>query len=168
MNKNEIPDRLSLTPMIPILGYAGLVPFVLLSIMMANAAFFGAGLQSSSILGLYTPYLFISYSAIILSFLSGTLWSRNQLDGDSAQNVLLLLGSNFVALIAWLALILVYFSSLMTLLAVSLLIAGFASVLVMERSIMVEVVSYWKLRLHLTVIVIATQLLVLFLLVEDL
>lgn len=168
MKKNEISDRLPLTPMIPILGYAGLVPFVFLSIMMANAAFFGAGLQSSSILGLYTPYLFISYSAIILSFLAGTLWSRNQLDGDSAQNALLLLGSNFVALIAWLALILVYFSSIMTLLAVSLLIAGFASVLVMERSIMVEVVSYWKLRLHLTVIVIATQLLVLFLLVEDL
>ena len=110
----------------------------------------------------------ISYSAIILSFLSGTLWSRNGYAPESTKNKLLLLGSNLLALIAWLSLILVYFSSVMTLLAVSLLIAGFASVLLLERSIMTTKKSYWRLRLYLTSTVIATQLLVLFLLIEDL
>ena len=78
------------------------------------------------------------------------------------------MGSNFLALIAWLALILVYLSSVMTMLAVSLLIAGFASVLLIERSMMITNKSYWRLRLYLTGTVIATQLLVLFLLIEDL
>jgi hypothetical protein len=56
----------------------------------------------------------------------------------------------------------------MTMLAVSLLIAGFASVLLFERSMMITNKSYWRLRLYLTGTVIATQLLVLFLLIEDL
>ena len=112
--------------------------------------------------------VFISYSAIILSFLSGTLWSRNGYASESTQKELLLLGSNFLALIAWLALILAYFSSVMTMLAVSLLIAGFASVLLFERSMMITNKSYWRLRLYITGTVIATQLLVLFLLIEDL
>ena len=168
MKKNKLSDARPLPPLMLVLGYAGLGPFVLLSVMMLHAAFVGPGLQSSSVFGLYTPYLFISYSAIILSFLSGTLWSRNGYAPESTQNELLLLGSNFLALIAWLALILVYFSSVMTMLAVSLLIAGFASVLLCERSIMVTNKSYWRLRLHLTGTVIATQLLVLFLLIEDL
>ena len=168
MKKNELPDIRPLPPLMVILGYGGLGPFVLLSVMMLHAAFVGPGLQSSSVFGLYTPYLFISYSAIILSFLSGTLWSRNGYAPESTQNEFLLLGSNLLALTAWLALILVYFSSVMTLLAVSLLIAGFASVLLFERSIMITNKSYWRLRLYLTGTVIATQLLVLFLLIEDL
>ena len=168
MKKYELSDTRPLPPLMLVLGYAGLSPFVLLSVMMLHAAFVGPGLQSSSVFGLYTPYLFISYSAIILSFLSGTLWSRNGYAAESTKNELLLVGSNLLALIAWLALILVYFSSVMTLLAVSLLIAGFASVLLLERSIMTTNKSYWRLRLYLTSAVIATQLLVLFLLIEDL
>lgn len=168
MKKNELSDIRPLPPLMLVLGYAGLGPFVLLSAMMLHAAFVGPGLQSSSFFGLYTPYLFISYSAIILSFLSGTLWSRNGYAPESTQKELLLLGSNFLALIAWLALILVYFSSVMTMLAVSLLIAGFASVLLFERSMMITNKSYWRFRLYLTGTVIATQLLVLFLLIEDL
>lgn len=168
MKKNELSDIRPLPTLMSVLGYAGLGPFVLLSVMMLHAAFVGPGLQSSSVFGLYTPYLFISYSAIILSFLSGTLWSRNGYAAESTKNELLLVGSNLLALIAWLALILVYFSSVMTLLAVSLLIAGFASVLLLERSIMTTNKNYWRLRLYLTSAVIATQLLVLFLLIEDL
>ena len=168
MKKYEFSDTRPLPPLMLVLGYAGLSPFVLLSVMMLHAAFVGPGLQSSSVFGLYAPYLFISYSAIILSFLSGTLWSRNGYAAESTKNELLLVGSNLLALIAWLALILVYFSSVMTLLAVSLLIAGFASVLLLERSIMTTNKSYWRLRLYLTSAVIATQLLVLFLLIEDL
>ena len=168
MKKYELSDTRPLPPLMLVLGYAGLSPFVLLSVMMLHAAFVGPGLQSSSVFGLYAPYLFISYSAIILSFLSGTLWSRNGYAAESTKNELLLVGSNLLALIAWLALILVYFSSVMTLLAVSLLIAGFASVLLLERSIMTTNKSYWRLRLYLTSAVIATQLLVLFLLIEDL
>lgn len=168
MKKNELCDARQMPPLMLALGCAGTIPFVLLSSMMVYATFIGIGLQSSSVLGLYTPYLFISYSAIILSFLSGTLWNRNEYSPESTQNELLLVVSNLLALTAWLALILVYFSSIMTLLAISLLIAGFASVLLIERSIMVTGKSYWRLRLYLTVVVIATQLLVLFLLIEDL
>ena len=76
MKKNELSDIRPLHPLMLVIGYEGLGPFVLLSVMMLHAAFVGPGLQSSSVFGLYTPYLFISYSAIILSFLSGTLWSR--------------------------------------------------------------------------------------------
>ncbi len=54
-----------------VLGFLGLVPFMLPSYLMANAALFGSGLQSAAIFGLYAPYVFIAYSAIILSFLGG-------------------------------------------------------------------------------------------------
>jgi hypothetical protein len=52
------------------LGDLGSLPFILLAGLMANAHFNGPGLQSASLMGLYAPYVFIAYRAVILSFLS--------------------------------------------------------------------------------------------------
>ena len=61
-----------------LLGDLGSLPFILLAGIMADAHFNGPGLHSASVLGLYAPYIFIAYSAVILSFLSGALWERER------------------------------------------------------------------------------------------
>ena len=58
------------TPSIMIvLGYAGLLPFVVTALLMVRATWFGDGLQSAALGGFYVPYIFIAYSAVILSFM---------------------------------------------------------------------------------------------------
>jgi hypothetical protein len=80
---------------------------------------------------------------------------------------MILLVSNLLALTAWIALILALFSSLMTLLAVSLLIAGYTTMLLFERPLRLVYFRYWKLRLHLSAIVVAAHCLVMILLIQD-
>jgi hypothetical protein len=79
------------------LGYAGLCPFVL-----------ACGLQYAGEEALASQ-LFLSYSAIILSFLGGTHWGRLLSSGKALElgaGLFALVASNVFALLAWSALLL--------------------------------------------------------------
>ena len=154
-----------------LLGDLGSLPFILLAGLMANAHFSGPGLQSASVLGLYAPYVFIAYSAVILSFLSGALWEReresererSRLAEPNRLASVSILFSNFIALSAWACLLLIYVAPIMTIFAVCLLMAGFLSLLWVERLTgAAELIgsSYWSMRLRITILVVLLHALV--------
>jgi hypothetical protein len=140
-----------------LLGDLGSLPFILLAGLMVNVYFNGPGLQSASLLGLYPPYVFIAYSAVILSFLSGALWERSRLAESNRLVKVTIIFSNLVALSAWACLLLIYVAPIMTVFVVCLLLAGFLSLLWVERLTgAVEVIgsSYWSMRLRITILVV--------------
>jgi len=148
-----------------LLGDLGSLPFILLAGVMADAHFNGPGLHSASVLGLYAPYIFIAYSAVILSFLSGALWERerererqrSRLDEPNRLATVTILFSNFIALSAWACLLLIYVAPIMTFFAICLLLAGFLSLLWVERLTGAAALfssSYWSMRLRITILVV--------------
>jgi len=146
-----------------LLGDLGSLPFILLAGIMADAHFNGPGLHSASVLGLYAPYVFIAYSAVILSFLSGALWERererqrSRLDEPNRLATVTILFSNFIALSAWACLLLIYVAPIMTIFAICLLLAGFLSLLWVERLTGAAALfssSYWSMRLRITILVV--------------
>ena len=154
-----------------LLGDLGSLPFILLAGLMANAHFSGPGLHSAAVLGLYAPYVFIAYSAVILSFLSGALWEReresererSRLAEPNRLASVTILFSNFIALSAWACLLLIYVAPIMTIFAVCLLMAGFLSLLWVERLTgAAELIgsSYWSMRLRITILVLLLHALV--------
>lgn len=156
-------------PLTTWLGYLGLIPFLIPLGSMIRAVASGAGIHASSLSGLYAPYVFISYSAIILSFLSGILWSKGRcIDQPNTAKVAIIF-SNIVALVAWASLIVINFSALLTMFAVSLLLGGYGSLLLAERALDTELQdrSYWQMRLVLTTIVILAHSLVLIFLIRE-
>lgn len=158
-----------------LLGDLGSLPFILLAGLMANAHFNGPGLQSASVLDLYAPYVFIAYSAVILSFLSGALWERererSRLAEPNRLTSVTILFSNFIALSAWACLLLIYVAPIMTVFAVCLLLAGFLSLLWVERlTAAAELIgsSYWSMRLRITILVVLLHALVAALMLAEL
>jgi len=154
-----------------LLGDLGSLPFILVAGLMANAHFSGPGLQSAAVLGLYAPYVFIAYSAVILSFLSGALWERERESERERSRLaepnrlvsVTILFSNFIALSAWACLLLIYVAPIMTIFAVCLLMAGFLSLLWVERLTgAAELIgsSYWSMRLRITILVLVLHALV--------
>ena len=152
-----------------LLGDLGSLPFILLAGIMADAHFNGPGLHSASVLGLYAPYIFIAYSAVILSFLSGALWERerereregerqpSRQDEPNRLATVTILFSNFIALSAWACLLLIYVAPIMTVFAICLLLAGFLSLLWVERLTGAAALfssSYWSMRLRITILVV--------------
>ncbi len=120
--ENLAPSRTqnTLMPLAPALGLAGLIPF------WAPVL---AGLLDLSVLGQSPVELFTAYSAVILAFLCGTLWAAAVLVmRDSARG--LLIGSNVLALLAWVALLLNH-----TLASLLLLTLGFVLVLTKEHHV---------------------------------
>ena len=100
------------------LGYLGLLPFIVgLSLVLLNETLLGiSGLQ-----------IFISYSAIILSFLSGALWGAALESFSSNLGRTALILSNLFALTAWATLLLDgYIKLAVLLLAFSFLAVWFA------------------------------------------
>ena len=161
--------RPALFRLITILGYLGLVPFLSCLAIMLYSLIFGQGLHSASVLGFYGPYVFIAYSGVILSFLTGTLWSQARL----SQQVRLAKGaivfSNLLALMAWFCLLIIYISPILTIMAVCLLMAGFISVLYFEYFLAVETdANYRSMRVRLTVIVCGAHLAVITLMLMEL
>ena len=141
------------TKLMELLGYAGLVPFLI------------SALAELMALNLPIPVspmtLLLTYGAIILSFMSGTLWGRAIHRADSEATNSLLSLSNLFALLAWLTLSL---DSVFWALLVQMV--GFALVLVFERTLargtlMTTQSGYYPMRLILTTGVIVCQLLVL-------
>lgn len=78
------------------LGYLGLIPFAL----SAFAISFELSIFNTSAL-----LIFVSYSAIILSFLSGVMWGNSLNHKESSTNRYTLLLSNLFALLAWFSLL---------------------------------------------------------------
>lgn len=165
--------NMSRSNLINILGYLGLIPFLVPSYLMAEGFFYGAGLQSAAIFGLYAPYVFIAYSAIILSFLSGTLWGHaRQADAMPSGDGLLqgaIVFSNLVALSAWASLLLIYIAPIMTLFAVCLLMAGYLGLLLLEGLVIgPQQKQYWAMRIRLTSVVALTHLIAILLMLTEL
>ena len=150
-----------------LLGDLGSLPFILLAGLMADAHFNGPGLQGAAVLGLYAPYVFIGYSAVILSFLSGALWERERQRSKLAEPnrlaTVTILFSNFIALSAWACLLLIYVAPIMTVFALCLLMAGFLSLLWVERLTAEASLtdnSYWSMRIRITILVVLLHALV--------
>lgn len=155
--------------LITILGYLGLTPFFVCVGVMLHSTIFAQGLHSASILGFYGPYVFIAYSGVILSFVSGTLWSQAR---QSQQPTLAQTGivfSNLIALMVWFSLLIIYISPSFTLMAVCLLMAGFLSVLYFERVLAIEAdANYRSMRVRLTAVVCIAHVVVIMLMLMEL
>ena len=137
------------------LGYLGLLPFIGgLVLLMLDRAFFSLSGQQ----------VFISYSAVILSFLSGILWgvALNSFTTKLGRTALVV--SNILALAAWAALLLEGYTNL----AVLLLAIGFVAVWFAEKHIRttqkgISPEGYQTLRNRLTIGVVAMHLILLLL-----
>lgn len=134
------------------LGFLGLIPFL--------ASSLAALMHTGTWWGISPLEFLITYGAIILSFLGGTLWGRALHRAESEKTTGLLLLSNVFALAAW-------FTILINAPAWSLgmQMAGFALVLYFEQklarsSAMTSYMGYYRIRVLLTTIVIVCQLLV--------
>ncbi|MEZ9765250.1 DUF3429 domain-containing protein [Vibrio splendidus] len=125
------------------LGYMGLIPF-LFGLLLS--------LTDSQFLGLGGETLFITYSVVILSFLSGILWGSGIENFESQSSNKALILSNVIVLFAWLAVLLGEQKEFLTTL---ILIIGYIAVWRAERSMREENQSegpdgYFDMRTRLT------------------
>ncbi len=151
-------------------GYLGLIPFLVLLYEMTIAQVSGVGIHGASFYGFYAPYIFIAYSAIILSFLSGILWAKSRDSSDLKISRFMFIFSNVLALMSWASLLLINISSMLMIFAVTLLLCGYGSLLLAERSLDHDAkdAQYWRMRLVLTMLVICAHSLVLIYLIREL
>ncbi|OZG74471.1 hypothetical protein BTA51_05550 [Hahella sp. CCB-MM4] len=127
-------------------GYFGLVPFVALSLVIA-AGMFNSG---------EVRWLYDSYSALVLSFMAGIYWPMALKEHGPACPARLMRASILISLWAWFTLML---PPICRPLAFS---AGFAVLFGIDRFVLEDLWSwdYLKMRLHLTIVVVASQFLV--------
>ena len=125
------------------LGYMGLIPFLFgLLLSLTDSQFFSLSGET----------LFITYSVVILSFLSGILWGNGIENFESQSNNKALILSNVIVLAAWLAVLLGEQQEFLTTL---ILILGYIAVWRAERSMREENQSegpdgYFDMRTRLT------------------
>ncbi len=118
------------------LALAGILPFWFLALVPGTVA----GLNPSSV--------FVTYGAIISSFLAGTLWGRAQ---NGGADLALLVGSNVLALVSFATAV---FTLSPAALVIQLILFGL--LLVADYRIYAgdpEQRWYWKLRLAVTLLV---------------
>jgi hypothetical protein len=105
--------------------------------------------------------LFITYSAIILSFMAGTLWGQRIHKDSNTLSKYVLISSNVIALGAWFSLLID-----VPVLSIALLFLGFISIFWVEaKSLKQSEYSdsrYLNMRLLLTLFVCVLHLLVLY------
>ncbi|UPR53091.1 DUF3429 domain-containing protein [Vibrio cyclitrophicus] len=125
------------------LGYMGLIPFLFgLLLSLTDSQFFSLSGET----------LFITYSVVILSFLSGILWGNGIENFESQSGNKALILSNVIMLAAWLAVLLGEQQEFLTTL---ILIIGYIAVWRAERSMREENQSegpdgYFDMRTRLT------------------
>lgn len=78
------------------LGYLGLIPFATSALAISLKV---------SIFNISALLIFVSYSAIILSFLSGVMWGNSLNNKENSTSRFTILLSNFFALLAWFSLL---------------------------------------------------------------
>ncbi|MBU2910602.1 DUF3429 domain-containing protein [Vibrio splendidus] len=125
------------------LGYMGLIPF-LFGLLLS--------LTDSQVFSLSGETLFITYSVVILSFLSGILWGNGIENFESQSSNKALILSNVIVLAAWLA---VQLGEQQEFLTTLILILGYIAVWRAERSMREENQSegpdgYFDMRTRLT------------------
>ncbi|MBA6225914.1 DUF3429 domain-containing protein [Colwellia sp. MB02u-18] len=121
-----------------ILGYLGLAPFVLALVFEKF---------SPTLLNIAAEQVFIFYSAIILSFIAGTLWRKH----NDKLSIKLQLCSNIFSLLAFFALLLPNY------LALVILAVSYPAILCCEYyfdTAKNEHKSYLRMRLKLTTLVV--------------
>ena len=146
------------------LGYLGLLPFAISLGVILAATVSGPGVHSAALFGLYAPYVFIAYSACILSFLSGAVWRDHAAEQGVAS---LLIISNVLAILAWLCLLAIQVSQMLMLLAIAVLMSGYLILLWAERMEPVVDDRYTAMRVKLTAWVVAMHLVLLVCLLGD-
>ncbi|MEZ8743191.1 DUF3429 domain-containing protein [Vibrio sp. 10N.261.49.A5] len=125
------------------LGYMGLIPFLFgLLLSLTDSQFFSLSGET----------FFITYSVVILSFLSGILWGNGIENFESQSSNKALILSNVIVLAAWLAVLLGEQQEFLTTL---ILIIGYIAVWRAERSMREENQSegpdgYFDMRTRLT------------------
>ena len=125
------------------LGYMGLIPFLFgLLLSLTDSQFFSLSGET----------LFITYSVVILSFLSGILWGNGIENFESQSSNKALILSNVIVLVAWLAVLLGEQQEFLTTL---ILIIGYIAVWRAERFMREENQSegpdgYFDMRTRLT------------------
>ncbi|MEZ8792722.1 DUF3429 domain-containing protein [Vibrio splendidus] len=125
------------------LGYMGLIPFLFgLLLSLTDSQFFSLSGET----------LFITYSVVILSFLSGILWGNGIENFESQSSNKALILSNVIVLAAWLAVLLGEQQEFLTTL---ILMLGYIAVWRAERSMREENQSegpdgYFDMRTRLT------------------
>ena len=145
------------------------MPFLGCLAIMLHSVIFRQGLDSASILGFYGPYVFIAYSGVILSFLTGTLWSQARLSQHISLAKSAIVFSNLLALMAWFCLLIIYVSPIFTIMAVCLLTSGFLALLYFEYCLAVEEdANYRSMRVRLTAVVCMTHVAVITLMLMEL
>ncbi|MEZ9569897.1 DUF3429 domain-containing protein [Vibrio splendidus] len=125
------------------LGYMGLIPF-LFGLLLS--------LTDSQVFSSSGETLFITYSVVILSFLSGILWGNGIENFESQSSNKALILSNVIVLAAWLA---VQLGEQQEFLTTLILILGYIAVWRAERSMREENQSegpdgYFDMRTRLT------------------
>ncbi|MGR4998455.1 DUF3429 domain-containing protein [Vibrio celticus] len=125
------------------LGYMGLIPF-LFGLLLS--------LTDSQVFSLSGETLFITYSVVILSFLSGILWGNGIENFESQSSNKALILSNVIVLAGWLAVLLGEQQEFLTTL---ILIIGYIAVWRAERAMREDNQSegpngYFDMRTRLT------------------
>lgn len=134
-----------LKPTAKYLGYAGLIPFVSLPFLIAvDALSFLEGLL-----------VFNQYSALILSFLGGTIWLDSQ---QSQKPNSQLYYSMLPTILGWFALAFLPYAY-----SVGVLAACFVALLIYEIKALNWPAPYLAMRVRLTTIVVGTHMMMLWL-----
>ena len=137
------------------LGYLGLLPFMGGLVLL---------LLNETVFGLSGQQIFTSYSAVILSFLSGVLWGAALESFSSKLGRAALIFSNLFALTAWAALLLDGYAKLAVLmLAIGFLAVWFAEKHIRSNQKAASPEGYQSLRNRLTLGVVAMHLIFLML-----
>ena len=153
---HSVPTSLRVERAYILLGYLGLVPFALSTGLIILSIVETGDANTSSFLGYYVPYVFLTYSACILSFLAGTLW-RGQFHSEyDGSNMLLL--SNLLAVLSWLSLLAMNLSHYLMLLSVVILGSGYVVAITAERSSPNVAPQYFVMRARLTWAVVVMHL----------
>lgn len=140
-------NAMSVNKIATLLGCMGLLPFV---------AALLASVSGTSFLSISPHWLFTSYSAVILSFLAGSLWGRLLSGGFDFDSGALMVVSNLAALGGWVSLL---SSDSQVRLSIAFLGLGYLVVLAceyiaIERLYREVYLGYLRLRLGLTITVV--------------
>jgi len=137
------------------LAWFGIVPFLIAILMVA---------LGSTLFSVSGELLFVTYSAIILTFMAGTLWGQcSHSDESATDHRIPIVVSNIWAIIAWLCVILIQVNEAFLSVVILFLALGYFHVLTQEKKVNLLVVSesYFTLRTQVTCKVIILHLLLL-------
>lgn len=137
--------RVAIPPLAAGLGAAGLLPFL-------AGALFAWLAPEAALLEVPAGYLLVGYAAVILAFVGGAHWGLASAGRPAAPPGWLLGGSVVASLVGWAAMLLAPPPGL------ALLVIAFLAVLLLDRRAAQERLApawWWRLRLRLTLAVIA-------------